>query len=115
MVSRTDDFNDDFQKLINLSELAIMVKLKGFIKKILSISEKINKFNQVAVLESLKNLPRKELSIGGSLKFKDQRAMWVSENVSLIKSIAQNSLKEVEQVVYSAIRRGVAHTELVKS
>lgn len=122
-VLRTDDFNDDFQKLISFSELAIALKLKNFVKKIIEAGEKLNRFNQKAVAESLKNIFCKQLGTGsmsiygiGRLPpdFADKRALWVSENVSLIKSIGQTSLKEVEQIVYSAIRRGAAHTELVK-
>jgi SPP1 gp7 family putative phage head morphogenesis protein len=114
---RRDGFNDDFQELISLCELKMVVELRGFVKKILSTAERVNLFNKKAVIESFKNT-EKASSLGINLKSavtQDMRAMWVSENVRLIKSIGQHSLKEVEQVVYSAIRQGVGHRELAKN
>jgi hypothetical protein len=113
---RRDSFNDDFQELITFCELKIAVELKGFLKKILSTAESVSIFNGKAVINSFKNIAQKN-SLGVSLNNSvttDIRAMWVSENVRLIKSIGQNSVKEVEQIVYSSIRQGVSHRGLAK-
>ncbi len=116
---RKDAFNDDFQGIIKLCELKISFELKKFFTKIIQTATKTNKFNQIAVRKSLVNTAKKSLSIGTTTKIEDAMSMFVSDNVRLIKSINQDLLGKVEEVVYSGIRRGVSFkdlsNELVKS
>lgn len=109
---RKDDFNNDFQGIIKLCELKISNELFKFIMKIMQTVTKVNNFNRVAVRKSLINTAKKSLSIGTTTKIEDAMSIFVSNNVRLVKSISQDLLGSVEEVVYSGIRRGISFRDL---
>ena len=109
-----DDANDDLKRILKVLELKISFKLSSFVKKILSSANKVNAFNEKAVKSSFRFTKKANLSISVDDKIKLSMEMFVSDNVRLIKTINSNLLGQVQEVVYSGIRRGVSYSSLSK-
>lgn len=73
---------------------------------------RVNDFNQNAVKQSLKNTPLKNLAIGTTQDVRNAMEMFVSDNVRLIKSISEDLLGRVQEIVFANVRRGSSYTTL---
>jgi SPP1 gp7 family putative phage head morphogenesis protein len=113
-LTRTDnDFNSNLENIIKLIEAKIVSELNLFLKKITRIAVIAEKFNYKAVEKSLNGV-KKSIPTLRNAKVQSEMKMWVSENVRLIKTIPEKMLTKVEEIVYTAVRTGVTHTELSK-
>lgn len=107
------EFNSDFENRIKLIESQIAIELKFFLKKITHASISTDKFNYKAVEKSLNGI-KKSVPTIQNIKVRNEIKMWVSENVRLIKTIPEQMLTKVEEIVYTAIRTGLSYKELSK-
>jgi SPP1 gp7 family putative phage head morphogenesis protein len=111
---RTDnEFNYDFENIIKLIEAKIVSELNLFLKRISRVAVLTEKFNYKAVEKSLNGV-KKSIPALKNTHVQNEMRMWVSENVRLIKTIPEKMLTKVEEIVYTAVRTGVTHTELSK-
>ena len=109
---RKDDFTEDFDNFFRIVELKITIKLRSFINRIVRTSIEVNDFNENAVKQSLKNTPLKNLAIGTTQDVRNAMEMFVSDNVRLIKSISEDLLGRVQEIVFANVRRGSSYTTL---
>lgn len=108
-----NDFNHDFENTIKLIEAKIISELNLFLKRIARVAVLTEKFNHKDVEKSLNGI-KKSIPTLKHAKVQSEMRMWVSENVRLIKTIPKKMLMQVEEIVYTAVRTGVTHTELSK-
>ena len=104
---RKDDFNDDFNSFADYCKFQISIRIRGFIPRITKIILEANKFNDKAVTSSLRYIPRSVMQVTTSKEIRSAMELIVSDNVRLIKSINENLLGQVQEVIYSGVRRGV--------
>lgn len=108
-----NEFNYDFENIIKLIEAKIVSELNAFLKRIARIAVLTEKFNYKAVEKSLNGIKRSIPTLRNT-KVQSEMRMWVSQNVRLIKTIPEQMFTKVEEIVYTAVRAGVSHTELSK-
>lgn len=114
MAIRLDSVDDELQNIIKICELQISIKIKDFIKKVIKKAKQINAFNNRAIEQSLASTVKKSLSIPVSKTMEQSMQFFVSDNVRLIKSINQELLGQVQEIVYSGVRRGVGFASLAE-
>ncbi len=111
---RKDDFTEDFNNFFRLAELKITLKLRSFINRIVKTSIEVNDFNDKAVRQSLRSTPFINLAISTTPDIRNAMEMFVSDNVRLIKSISEDLLGRVQEVVFANVRRGSSYTTLAQ-
>lgn len=111
---RLDSVDDELQNIIKICELQISIKIKDFIKKVIKKAKQINAFNKRAIEQSLASTVKKSLSIPVSKTIEASMQFFVSDNVRLIKSINSDLLGQVQEIVYSGVRRGVGFASLAE-
>lgn len=111
---RLDSVDDELQNIIKICELQISIKIKDFIKKVIKKAKQINAFNNRAIEKTLASTVKKSLSIPVSKTMEESIQFFVSDNVRLIKSISSDLLGEVQEIVYSGVRRGVGFASLAE-
>lgn len=109
---RLDSVDDELQNIIKICELQISIKIKDFIKKVIKKARQINAFNKRAIEQSLASTVKKSLSIPVSKTMEESMQFFVSDNVRLIKSINSDLLGQVQEIVYSGVRRGIGFGSL---
>lgn len=104
---RKDDFSDDFNSFVDYCKFQISIRIREFIPRITKIILEANKFNDRAVTNSLRYIPRSVMQITTTQEIRTAMELIVSDNIRLIKSINENLLGQVQEIIYSGVRRGV--------
>lgn len=107
LLIRKDEFNDDFNSFVELCKFQISIRIREFIPRITKIILEVNKFNDKAVTSSLRHIPRSVMQITTTKEIRTAMELIVSDNVRLIKSVNENLLGQVQEVIYSGVRRGL--------
>lgn len=104
---RKDDFNDDFNSFAEFCKFQISIRIREFIPRITKMILEVNKFNDKAVSNSLRHIPRAVMQVTTTKEIRTAMELIVSDNVRLIQSINENLLGQVQETIYSGVRRGV--------
>jgi len=111
---RLDDFSDDLNKVFKIITIKVANRINQFLFTIKKRSHSVNVNNRTLVVKSLSNI-KSDLVIPKRSKIIDaQLNGFVSQNVSLIKTIPEKLLQQVEEIILLGTKTGQSYKELSK-